>query len=131
MFDQYLQDANFAALAVWMIPNLFGNAWMKELQNHGVTVEKPANKEMMGMMIGSFIYCLVSAFGISYITFVTGTVNFSAALKMGALLGACVAWTSIGITYTWEKRSMKNLAIDGGYHVVGVIICTLILSLWR
>jgi hypothetical protein len=142
MFEQYLQQLHVPALItailaywllgmVWMIPGLFGNIWMKELKNHGVSVEKPEQREMAGIMLGSFIYNGVITFGVSYITFITGTVNLAAAVKMGALLGVCFAFTSIGITYTWERRSMKNLLIDGGYHASGIGLATIILSLWH
>jgi Protein of unknown function (DUF1761) len=142
MFEQYLQQLNVLALViailaywflgmVWMIPGFMGNAWMKELKVHGVTTKKPEQKEMMGMMIGSIIYTAVVTFGVSYITFIAGTVNAAAAVKMGALLGVCFSFTTIGITYTWERRSMKNLLIDGGYHAMGIFLATVILSLWH
>jgi magnesium-transporting ATPase (P-type) len=140
MFEEYLKHLNVPALLVsglaywlfgmvWMA--LFGKAWMNEVQEHGIKVEKPQRREMTGMMIGTVIYTMITSFAISYLVFVVGTVNFAAALKMGALLGTCIAFTSLGITYTWEKRSMKNLLIDGGYHAVGVTIATVILSLWQ
>lgn len=141
MFNQYLQDQNFLALAVaalvnWIIGSawfsiLFGKPWMQEVEKTGYKLEKPSSKEFGGMMIGTFIYTLVITFALSYIIFVTGCINFASALKMGALIGLCISWATIGITYTWVKRSMKLLAIDAGYHTVGVIAASLILGLWR
>lgn len=141
MFEQYLQQLNILALvasglayfalgSVWFMA-LFGNAWAAELQKQGKTVERPSSGEMTGMMIGSLIYNLLTAFAVSYVIFISQTTTLAAAVKMGALLGACVAWTSLGNTYTWERRSMKHLAIDGGYHFFGVLISAVILTLWR
>jgi hypothetical protein len=141
MFQQYLQQQNFLALLVsgliyWSIGSvwfsaLFGKMWLSELEQQGIKMERPGKKEFTGMMLGTFIYNMLIAFAVSYIIFISGSIQLMAALKMGALLGACLVWTSIGITYTWEKRSMRHLAIDAGYHFVGVMVCSVILALWR
>lgn len=141
MFNQYLQDQNFlamviAGIAYWAIGAvwfsfLFGKPWMAELEKAGMKIQRPDSKEFTGMMIGTFIYIILIVFALSYIVFITGCVNLSAALKMGALIGLCISWTSIGVTYTWVKRSMKLLALDAGYHSVGVMVATIILSLWK
>lgn len=141
MFEQYLQNLNIPALlvsalayfslgSVWF-SGLFGKAWMAELEKQGKTIEKPGQKEMLGMMIGSFIYNLLTVFAVSYVIFISQTTTLPAALKMGALLGSCIAWTAIGTTYTWEKRSFRHLAIDGGYHFCGVMIAALVMTLWH
>jgi len=141
MFNQYLQNQNFMALivaviaywaigAVWFSA-LFGKPWMAELQKAGTTIEKPGSKEFAGIMIGTFIYCILIVFALSYIIFITGCNHFASAFKMGALIGVCISWATLGITYTWVKRSMKLLAIDAGYHAVGVVVASLILGLWR
>lgn len=141
MFQQYLQTQNFLALlvsalvywgigAVWFSA-LFGKAWMKEHELLGRTIERPDKKEFGGMMAGTFIYNVLIVFAVSYIIFITGSIRPMAAFKMGCLLGACLIWTSIGVTYTWERKSMKHLAIDAGYHFAGVLASSMILALWR
>ena len=140
MFNQYLQTQNFLALFVaglaylaigFFWSALFGKPWMAEMEKIGTKMNKPDTKEMLGMMIGTYIYNLLIAFALSYIIFVTGSITFMAALKMGALIGLCISWTTLGITYTWVRRSMKLLALDAGHHVVGTIAASLILALWR
>lgn len=141
MFNQYLQQLNIVALAAsgvlyWALGMLwysvlFGKAWKTALASTGLNLENPEKKEMAGMMIGSLLYNYLTVFAVSYLVFITGCVNLAAAVKMGGLLGACIAWTSIGTVYTWEKRSLKHLAIDGGYHVFGITMCSVILALWR
>ncbi|MBS3913985.1 MAG: DUF1761 domain-containing protein [Bacteroidetes bacterium] len=141
MFQQYLQTQNPWALlvsaivywgigAVWFSA-LFGKAWMAEHAKMGKTIERPSNKEFSGMMLGTFMYNVLIVFAVSYIVFITGAIKPPAAFKMGALLGGCMVWTSIGITYTWERRSMRHLALDAGYHFVGVLASCMILAMWR
>lgn len=141
MFNQYLQDQNWLALivatltyfaigALWFSV-IFGNMWMKEQEKHGTRIEKPSSQEFMGMMIGNVIYNLLVTFAISYIIFITGCIRFESAFKMGALIGFCISWGTLGATYIWVKRSMKLLVLDAGYHAVGVLAASLILGLWR
>lgn len=141
MFEQYLQDQNFLALAVatlayWAIGSLwfgpvFGKAWMAELEKNQIKISRPDSKAFAGMMISSFIYNLLTCFALSYLVFNTGSILLPAALKIGALLGVCVSFASLGVTYLWVSRTWKLLLIDGSYHIAGVMAATLILSQWR
>jgi hypothetical protein len=141
MFNQYLQDQNWlalilATLAYWTVGAawfsfLFGKTWMAEQEKNGTRIERPSKQEFMGMMIGNFIYNLLIVFGISYIVFITGCIRFDSALKMGALIGVCISFSTLGSNYIWVKKSMKLLLLDGGYHAAGSIIAALILGLWR
>jgi hypothetical protein len=140
MFNQYLDQLNFIALLVtalgyWLLGllwfTIFGKRWQKEVEEHGITVSRPSGSEMSGMMIGTLIYAILVCFAVSYLLFISQTNNATAALKLGALVGACISIASLGITYIWEKRSFANLAIDGGYHLTGVILAAEILTLWH
>jgi len=141
MFEQYLEDQNFlaliaAAIAYWGIGSLwfgplFGKIWMAELGKNNITIQRPESKAFAGMMISSFIYNLLTTFAISYLVFNPGSILIPAALKMGALLGVCISFASLGVTYLWVSRTWKLLLIDGSYHVAGVMAATLILSQWR
>ncbi|MBL7811582.1 MAG: DUF1761 domain-containing protein [Bacteroidetes bacterium] len=141
MFENYLQNQNWLALicgalaqfligSVWF-SGLFGPMWAKELEKHGTKIERPDTKGLMGLMIGSLIYNLITTFGISYVVYVTGCANFTAGLKMGALLGVCLAFATLGGTYLWQSRSNRLLLLDGGNHVLGIVVCTVLLSVWK
>lgn len=141
MFNQYLQDQNWLALiaagfayfligAMWFSV-IFGKIWMQEQEKQGTRIEKPSPSEFGGMMIGNFIYNMLIAFGLSYIIFITGCIRFESALKMGALIGTCISFSTLGATYIWVKKSMKLLVLDAGYHFAGVLAASLILGLWR
>ncbi|TLY27308.1 MAG: DUF1761 domain-containing protein [Ignavibacteria bacterium] len=39
--------------------------------------------------------------------------------------------STIGIAYTWESRSFKLAVIDIGYPLLGIMVCSIILTLWR
>lgn len=141
MFEQYLKDQNFLALAaaalaywmigaIWFMP-LFGKAWVAESEKAGPMPERPDTKTMMGYMIAQFIYGLLICFALSYIVFNTGSIMLPAAIKMGALLGACISFATLGSAYTWSTKSTKLLIIDGGYHIAASVVACIILSQWR
>ena len=119
----------FALGAIWFNPKVFGTIWMK---GHGIGVPSEEDKKNMGKMMGmSFIKTVVLTILVAYIVMV---INYSGstmtALKIGVVLG-CIASFPIGINYLFMKKPFTIWLIDGGYHVCGVVIASLIISAWR
>ena len=123
--------AYFCLGAIWFNPKVFGTAWMK---GHGITApteEEKKNMKMGAMMGMSFIKTFVLIILTAYIVMI---INYSGdtmtAIKIGAVLGG-IASLPIGINYIFMKKPFTIWVIDGGYHVCGIIIAALILSVWR
>ena len=119
----------FCLGAIWFNPNVFGTIWMKA---HGINAPTDEEKKGIGkMMTMSFVKTVILTILVAYIVMV---INYSGntvtALKIGAILGG-IASFPIGINYLFMKKSFAVWLIDGGYHFCGVIIASLIISLWR
>jgi len=141
MLQLFFNHANYwailvAAMAYFMIGSLwfsllFGTIWSKEVQKTGVTIKDPAGKEIGAKMIQTFIGNVLAALSLAILVYFTGISGWLAGLKLGLLCGAGFAATAIVIAYTWESRSLKLMAIDFGYPIVGFTVCAIILSVWK
>ncbi|HEY4797694.1 MAG TPA: DUF1761 domain-containing protein [Bacteroidia bacterium] len=122
--------AYFALGAIWFGP-AFGKVWMK---GHGITLPSEEEKKNMNMgkIFGlSFIKTAVMVILTAYVTMIINySGNMTTALKIGAVLGGISAFP-IGINYLFMKKPFLIWLLDGGYHFCGVIITSLIVSVWR
>lgn len=116
--------------SIWFTP-LFGKIWSAELSNHGIKVKKPTKNELGGKMIATFIFNLIVAFGVAIIVHAIGIHTFWHAVGLGIILAICFSSATMSMNYLWESRSLKLSLIDMGYPFFGIIICTIIMSLWR
>lgn len=122
--------AYFSLGAIWFGP-VFGKMWMK---GHGITPPTDEEKKNMnmGMIFGmSFlktaVMCILTAYVVMIINY---RGDMMTALKIGAVLGGIAAFP-IGINYLFMKKPFSIWILDGGYHACGVIITSIILSVWR
>ena len=105
---------------------LFSKVWMKE---NGFDEEKLRNSNMVMIFSGAFIFSLI----ISFVLAMFIGPELDAVQGMIAGLAAGLFWvaTAIGITYLFERKSLKLFLINAGYHVVTFTVMGLILALWK
>jgi hypothetical protein len=122
--------AYFSLGAVWFGP-VFGKMWMK---GHGITPPTEEEKKNMniGMMMGmSFVKTVVMVILTAYVVMI---INYQGdlmtALKIGAVLGGIASFPT-GINYLFLRKPFSIWVLDGGYHACGVILTSVIISLWR
>lgn len=122
--------AYFSLGAVWFGP-IFGKAWMKA---HGINPPTDEEKKKMnvgGLMTMAFINTIVLTILTSYIVMI---INYNGSLytgvKLGAIIGGLVALPT-GINYLFLQKNMTARILDGGYHACGVMIVSIIMSVWR
>jgi hypothetical protein len=141
MLNIFLSSLNYWALIVsgiafWIIGAvwfgaLFGKTWSAEVQKHGVVIKKPTSTEMGLMSVKTLVGNFVVAFGCAFIVFTAHTYFLWPAIKLGVFTGLTFSVATLWIASVWEKRSTKLVLIDAGYPLVGITVCTVILSLWR
>lgn len=137
MFQTFLHQTNFLAIivaavvyfvigAVWYSV-LFGKTWM---ENVGRTKEQ--------LMSGSkivYLYTVIAEFGIcfvmAFVIWILGTPNFMSAIKVGAFFSVGLTATIIAINNWYGQRSVKLTLIDSGYHIVGIIFASIIMTVWN
>ncbi len=124
--------ANFILGSIWYMP-LFGKIWGREM---GYDMnEKPKSSEMMKgmvfMVIGNFLTAWVLAHNMAAWTFVPETKAMSP-LANGMMAGI---FTWLGFYFpldlsnvVWERKSWKLFFINTGYHLISMIVVSLIIS---
>ena len=135
-FQQSFETINFfavivAGLSAFVIGGLwysvfFAKAWMEE---NGFDEEKLKNANMAKIFGGSFIFSLIISFVLAL--FLGPERNAMMGATAGFMAGLFWVATAIGITYLFERKSLKLFLINAGYHVVTFMIMGLILGLWR
>jgi hypothetical protein len=118
--------ASFVIGGVWYSPILFANVWMRET---GLKDEELRGRNM-GLVFGtSFVLSLVISFNLA--AFLAGPPNLAWGITAGALAGIGWVATSFGITYLFEKKSMKLFLVNAGYHAVTFMVMGGILGVWK
>jgi len=115
---------------LWYSPKLFGKSWMA-LQNF--TEEKMAAMKSKGMakpMIFGLIGAFITSFILAYVISISGAAVIGEGLWIGFLawLGF-VATVALG-SVLWEGKPFKLYMINMGYHLVSLLIMSLVLTVW-
>ena len=134
-------DLNWVAIAVaaiaywvlgslWYSPVLFAKKWIAYLK---IDVNAPDAKKGMGLMFGgSLVLMFVQALAIAIIAerlHLRGA-GWMSGLKLGALTGACLCATTIGVNYLYEKKQLGLFLINALYALIGNIIAGIIICMW-
>ena len=117
--------AGFLLGGIWYSHKVFGLIWNREA-GRGREAHQPHPLHVYGV---SFLFALIT---ITALAFLLGPLPaLATALQQALLLGACIAATSLGITYQFANLSFTMFLIDGGYHVARFLLYALILGLWH
>ena len=123
--------AAFAIGFLWHGP-LFGNLWMKLSKVSKPDAMTPEMKKHMQMsMFWSFIMQLVTAAVLAQFAALMGTMGV-----MGAVILAFWAWLGFIVTTAingvlWENKSWNLYYFTIAYHLVSLIVVSLIVVLWK
>lgn len=117
----------FVLGGLWYAPGVFGRAWMREC---GFTEEGLKKMGGVGRIFAtSFVLELAMAFNLA------AFLGPKASLAFGTFAGfaAGFGWVmlSFGVTYLFERRSLRMFLINGGYHAVAMTMMGAILGAWR
>lgn len=117
----------FVLGGVWYAPGVFGRGWMQEC---GFTADSLKKMGGAGRIFAtSFVLELAMAFNLA------AFLGPKASLAFGTFAGAAAGfgWVglSFGVTYLFERRSLRIFFINGGYHAVAFTLMGAILGAWR
>ncbi|MCA6362242.1 MAG: DUF1761 domain-containing protein [Bacteroidetes bacterium] len=120
--------AYFAVGAVWYQRPVFGNAW---IAGHNINIDPEKAKKQMPVIMSLTVVltigvAMLTAFLVSALYSQTVMSGLKIGLLCGALMGACTA-----INYAYLGKSVKLWCIDAGYHIVGAVLCGIIISIWH
>jgi hypothetical protein len=121
--------AYYALGAVWFTPATFGKAWQRSIGWEMSAEQRPG----ASFYIGPLITCLIAAIALGMLAEATGSDTFGEGLVLGLVAGLGIAGTVLFVTGVFDPKKpepMTWVAISGGYHLVGMVIASIILSVW-
>ncbi len=142
MLNQFLSHANWLALNVAAIVYfalgslwfsvLFGKQWMalNNIPEPTPQAKEEMKKMMLGMMLKTFIMALVLSVSIGILAMALGLTNYMAGIKLGLLLSA-MGTIPLVMSDMYLMKPLKLWFIDAGYHIVGITLMSIIISIWH
>ena len=109
----------------------FSKSWATEIANHGVKLAEPSGGKMAQNVILTFIMNLCATIAVAFLIHFIGSETVMEGIKVGLYCGFGYVVTSGSMGYIWEGRSLKLLMIDTGFHIVGLSVAAIILSVWH
>lgn len=112
--------------ALWYGP-ILGKAWMKEV---GKTQEELGGGG--GIM---YLYAIIDGALTAFV--LANTLQaFAPASLVGALVVALLLWLGFAAATSFTNgvfagRSLRLWIIDSGYHLVGILLMTVVLTIWQ
>ncbi|MCW3101733.1 MAG: hypothetical protein JWO09_173 [Bacteroidetes bacterium] len=138
MFQNFLQQTNYPAIlvsavvyfalgALWYSPVLFQKPWAA---NVGRTDEQLRSGNKI-VFLYTFLALLAVCFVTSFFTWALQTASCMAAIRLGLFISLGYTATVIAINNWYGQRGAKLTLIDAGYHVAGIVLATIIMSVWK
>ncbi|HTF04699.1 MAG TPA: DUF1761 domain-containing protein [Bacteroidia bacterium] len=121
--------AYFALGAIWYAPPVFGKYWAAQ---HKVEMTEESKKKVPILFGSTFLLGMVMAMGMGlalHVMQAPGTcIN---GIKTGLFIGGFFCALPIGINYLYTGKPFPLWIIDSGYHVIGLTLMGIILSVWH
>jgi MFS family permease len=124
-----------AVLAAALSSFLLGGIWYSALfakpwqAAAGVSDEAMRGGNKPLMFGAAFLLSLIQSVVFAFFEGPTATVTFGAAIGFAA--GLCWVAAGLAMTYVFEKRGLKLLAINGGYATLQFTLIGTILGAWH
>ena len=141
MLNEILTTINYLALVVsafayfflgelWYSKMCFGATWAG-IQGIKMEDNPDAKKGMGAIMAKSLILNLIISFGLAVMVYVFSAHDIMSGLKLGLLCSICFSAATISMSYVYLNKPSMLYIIDCGYHIVGITLSSVILSIWR
>jgi hypothetical protein len=100
------------------------------MEGHNLGNPTEEDKKNMGKVMGiTFVYCFIASIGINCLVQIIHPSNMVLGAKIGLLCGV-FAGLSLAMSYMYTKKSFQLVIIDSVYHILGMIIASLIQTAW-
>jgi hypothetical protein len=140
MSFEALNDVNWLAIlvgavawwilgAIWYSPVLFGTAWARA---GGIEIpegQRPSPATYLVPLVASFIATIAAAM----LARATGSTTFGEGIVLGLVLAIGFAFTLFWVESTFGNRPKPGtwFAITATYSILGILIATVIVTIWR
>lgn len=143
LLKEFFSHANWLAIGVAAISYyalgalwyslLFQKAWVAGHKIEMPTTEegKAAMKKSMPMiMITGLLMNIVTAIIVGMFVMALGSMHCVSGIKLGLALSVIGAIPLL-MSHSYMMKPFKVWIIDGAYHVVGITLCSIIISIWH
>jgi len=112
----------------WYSPMLLGKIWLDSIEKTEEEIEKELKS--FKTYIFSFIGHILLAYALAQVMASTQSNTSAEGMRLGFLCWIGFTASTMLINYTFEGGSFKRFFIDGGYHLIVLLIFGLILGAW-
>jgi hypothetical protein len=119
--------AYFALGGLWYATPVFGRAWQR-----AGGIEVPEGSPGAKYYVGPLLTCFVSSIATAMLAFATASDSVAEGLVLRFVVGIGYALPLSILGGMFEQRPEAGLyvAIGAGYHIVGLLIVGVIVSIW-
>lgn len=122
--------AYFVLGGLWFLPRVFGDVWTHSLG------WKPAEDEQPGpeLYIGPLVTCVIATVAVALLASAAGAETLVDGVVLGLIAGLGIAGTALFVTGYFDPkkpRPMTWFVVTAGYHLVGLMMAAVIVSVWR
>lgn len=117
--------AYFALGAVWYSPPVFARPWMRA---SGVTPGE--GQSPAPLFVLSFAANFLAAAALAFLARASGALSVGDGVILGLSAALGFSLTSLIVTQAFEGRPAALQLINTGYHVVGIVIAAIIVTVW-
>jgi hypothetical protein len=121
----------FALGAVWFTPMAFGRPWMRAI---GIDPAQPQGGMSAALYAVPALFGIIAAIATGMLAAATGSDNPGAGITLGLVVGVGYALSITASDALFDPHKPQRWvwwAITGGYHVVGLVIVAVLVSVWR
>ena len=115
--------------AVWFAEPTFGKAWRRS-----IGWEMAEGRHLgTAFYVGPLITCLVAAIAVAMFAGATGSDTFTEGIVLGLSAGVGIAGAVlfvVGVLDPVKPQPLTWFGITAGYHLLGLVISSVIVSVW-
>ena len=116
---------------VWFLPQTMGKAWGASI---GIDMEaNPPSMNPVTFIVPAVAF-IVTAIATALLVGALGYTDFVDGLTLGLVLGIGFAVAVTAVTANYEPNKPKPwtwFAITGAYHLVGVVVVAMVVTIWQ
>jgi hypothetical protein len=115
--------------AIWYMPSLFGKAWMRSIGQEMSAEQRPG----VGIYVVPLLAYFVATIAAAMLARATGSTTFGHGIVLGLVLAVGFGATLYWVEATFGRRPGPGtwFGITASYEVLGILIATVIVTIWE
>lgn len=121
----------FALGAVWFMPAVLGRPWMRAI---GIDPDQPQTAPGVTFYVAPLIFYLIGAIATGMLAAATNSDEVGEGIILGLVVGIGYALMITAVDAVFDPNKPKPwvwFAISGAYHLIGLVIVAVLVSVWR